>query len=117
MPFNNLSRRLFCAALLAALGNQPAVAANLGAPNTTRPLSCPDTPALPMPAGNLTAQDAGDERVHVYADRVEAKLDESAHFQGNVELRRAGLHLFADKVLYNQKENSLGADGLAVVLA
>ena len=111
MPFNNLSRRLFCAALLAALGNQPAVAANLGAPNTTRPLSCPDTPALPMPAGNLTAQDAGDERVHVYADRVEAKLDESAHFQGNVELRRAGLHLFADKVLYNQKENSLDASG------
>ena len=111
MPSNNLSRCLFCAVLLAALGNQPAVAAKLGAPNTTRPLSCPDTPALPMPAGNLTAQDASDERVHVYADRAEAKLDESAHFQGNVELRRAGLHLFADDVLYNQPENSLDASG------
>ena len=111
MPCNNLSRRLFCAVILAVLGNSPAVAAKLGAPNPTRPLFCPDTPALPMPAGNLTVEDASDERVHVFADRVEAKIDESAHFRGNVELRHSGLHLFADDVFYNQKENSLDASG------
>jgi LPS-assembly protein len=111
MPCKNLRRRLFCAAILAALGSQPAVAAKLGAPKPTRPLSCPDTPALPMPAGNLTVENTSDERVHVYADRADAKLDESAHFSGNVELRRGGLHLFADDVLYNQADNTLDASG------
>ncbi len=111
MPSKILSRRLLCAAILAALGSQPAVAAKLGAPKPTRPLSCPDTPALPMPAGSLTAGDASDERVHVYADHLDAKLDESARFHGNVELRRGGLHLFADDLLYNQAENSLDASG------
>jgi len=111
MPSKNLSRRLFCAAILTVLGSPSAIAATLGAPNTTRPLSCPDTPALPMPAGSLTVEDTSDERVHAYADRVDTKLNESTHFLGNVELRRSGLHLFADDLLYNQMDNSLAASG------
>jgi len=111
MPSQNLPRRLLCAAILATIGSQPAVAANLGAPKTPRPLSCPDTPALPMPASTLTAAETDDERVHVYADRVESKLNESTRFSGNVELRRSGLHLFADEATYNQTENTLDADG------
>ncbi|MEK7759176.1 MAG: LPS assembly protein LptD, partial [Pseudomonadota bacterium] len=92
-------------------GSQPALAATLGEPKTPRPLSCPDTPALPMPASNLTAAETDDERVHVYADRVESKLNESTRFSGNVELRRSGLHLFADEATYNQAENTLDASG------
>ncbi len=111
MPSQNLPRRLLCAAILATLGSQPAVAAKLGAPKTARPLSCPDAPALPMPSSNLTAEDTDDERVHVYADRVEAKINESARFSGNVELGRGGLRLFADEATYNQAENTLDASG------
>jgi len=111
MPSQNLPRRLLCAAILAVIGSQPAVAATLNAPKTARPPSCPDTPALPMPASNLIAEETDDERVHVHADRVEAKVDESARFSGNVELRRGGLHLFADETTYNQAENTLNARG------
>jgi len=111
MPSQNLPRRLLCAAILATIGSQPAVAAKLGTPKTPRPLSCPDTPALPMPASSLTAAETDDERVYVYADRVESKLNESARFSGNVELRRGGLHLFADEAIYNQAENTLDASG------
>lgn len=111
MPSHNLPRRLLCAAILAAIGSQPAVAAPLGAPKTPRPLSCPDTPALPMPVSTLTPAESDDGRVHVYADRVESKLNESTHFSGAVELRRSGLHLFADEATYNQAENTLDASG------
>ena len=111
MPSQNLPRRLLCAAILATIGSQSALAATLGEPKTPRPLSCPDTPALPMPASNLTAAETDDERVHVYADRVESKLNESTRFSGNVELRRSGLHLFADEATYNQAENTLDASG------
>ncbi|HJW81646.1 MAG TPA: LptA/OstA family protein, partial [Acidiferrobacterales bacterium] len=111
MPSQNLPRRLLCAAILATIGSQPAVAARLGAPKTPRPLSCPDTPALPMPASSLTAAETEDERLHVYADRMESKLNESARFSGNVELRRGGLHLFADEAIYNQADNTLDASG------
>jgi len=110
MPSQNL-RRLLCAAILATFGYQPAVIAKLGAPKAPRPLSCPDTPALPMPASSLTTEEAGDARVHVYADRVESKLNESTRFSGDVELRRGGLHLFADEATYNQTENTLDASG------
>ena len=64
-----------------------------------------------MPASSLTPEDSEDERVHVYADRVDAALDESARFSGNVELRRGNLHLFADEVFYNQADNHLDAKG------
>jgi len=111
MPSHNLPRRLLCAAILATLGSHPALAATPGAPKTARPLSCPDTPALPMPASSLTAAETDDERVHVYADRVESKLNTSTQFSGNVELRRGGLHLFADEATYNQAENTLDASG------
>ncbi len=111
MPSQNLPQRLLCAALLATIGSQPAVAAKPGAAKTSRPLSCPATPALPMPASNLTAEEVNDERVHVYADRVESKLNESTRFSGNVELRRSGLHLFADETTYHQTDNTLDASG------
>jgi LPS-assembly protein len=111
MPSQNLPRRLLCAAILAAIGSQPAVAATLGVPKTARPLSCPDTPALPMPASSLTPEDTDDDRVYVYADRMESKLNESTRFSGNVELRRDGLHLFADEAVYNQADNTLDASG------
>jgi LPS-assembly protein len=111
MPSQNLPRRLLCAAILATIGSQSAVAANLGAQKTPRSLSCPDTPALPMPASSLTAAETDDERVYVYADRVESKLNESSRFTGNVELQRGGLHLFADEAIYNQAENTLDANG------
>jgi len=111
MPSQNLPRCLLCAAILATIGSQSSVAANLGAPKTQRSLSCPDTPALPMPASSLTAVETDDERVYVYADRVESKLDESARFSGNVELRRGNLHLFADEAIYNQVDNTLDANG------
>ena len=111
MPSLNLPRRLLCAAILATIGSQSAVAANLGAPKTSRPLYCPETPALPMPASSLPAAETNDERVYVYADRVDSKINESARFSGNVELRRGGLHLFADEAIYNQIDNTLDANG------
>jgi LPS-assembly protein len=64
-----------------------------------------------MPASNLTAEESDDERVHVYADRMESKINESTRFSGNVELRHRGLHLFADEAIYNQAENTLDASG------
>ena len=111
MPILNLPRRLLCAAILAAISNQPVIAAKLGAPMTPRPLSCPDTPALPMPASSLTSDETDDERVHAYADQVESKLNETTHFSGNVELGRGGLRLFADQATYNQADNTLDASG------
>lgn len=111
MPSQNLPRRLLCAAILATIGGQPALAAGLDAPNTPRPRSCPDAPALPMPDSSLTAAETDDERVHVYADRVESKLNESSRFSGNVELGRGGLRLFADEAIYNQADNTLDASG------
>jgi LPS-assembly protein len=111
MPSQNFPRRLLCAAILATIGSQPAVAAKLGAPQPSRPLSCPDTPALPMPVSNLALEETDDGRVHVYADRAEAKINESTRFSGNVELRGSGLHLFADEAVYNQAENTLDASG------
>lgn len=111
MPSQNLPRCLLCAAILATIGSQSAVAAKLNAPKTARPLSCPDTPALPMPESHLAAQEIDDERVHAYADRMESKLDESAHFIGNVELRHRSLHLFADEAFYDHTKNTLDASG------
>jgi len=111
MPSQNLSRRLLCAAILAAIGPSAGFAARLDAAKTARPLSCPDVTGSSMPASSLTGEDSNDERVHVYADRVDAKLDESARFSGNVELRRGELHLFADEVFYNQADNHLDASG------
>lgn len=112
MPSKNLSRRLLCAAILAAIGNPVLSAALLDRDKTVRPLSCPETEGLSMPASSsLTPEDSEDERVHVYADRVDATLEESARFIGNVELRRGNLHLFADEVFYNQVDNHLDAKG------
>jgi LPS-assembly protein len=111
MPSQNLPRCLLCVAILATIGSQSAVAAKPGTPKTTRPLSCPDTPALPMPTSNLATQDTDDERIHAYADRVESKLDESARFIGNVEMRHGSLHLFADEAFYDQTKNTLDASG------
>jgi len=111
MPSQNLLRRLLCAAILATIGSQPVVAAKPNASTTARPLSCPDTPALPMPTSNLVVQEPDDERVHAYADRVDSKLDESARFSGNVELRHSGLHMFADEATYDQTKNTLDASG------
>jgi LPS-assembly protein len=111
MPSQNLPRRLLCTALLAAIGNMPAFAVKLGTPPPTHPLACTGAPALLMPASSLTPEETTDERVHVYADRVESKLNETTRFSGNVELGRGGLRLFADDVLYNQVENSLDASG------
>ena len=111
MPSKILSRRLLCAAILAAIGNPAVSAGLLDRVKTVRPLSCPETEGLPMPASSLTPEDSKDERVHVYADRVDATLDESARFSGNVELRRGNLHLFADEVFYNQADNHLDAKG------
>lgn len=111
MPSKILSRRLLCAAILAAIGSQSVSAGLLDRVKTVRPLSCPETEGLPMPASSLTPEDSKDERVHVYADRVDATLDESARFSGNVELRRGNLHLFADEVFYNQANNYLDAKG------
>ena len=95
MPSQNLSRRLLCAAILAAIGPSAGFAARLDAAKTARPLSCPDVTGSSMPASSLTGEDSNDERVHVYADQVDAKLDESARFSGNVELRRGKLHLLS----------------------
>jgi len=111
MPSQNLPRRLLCAAILATIGSQPVAAAKPGASTAERPPSCPDAPALPMPTSSLAAPEIGDERVHVYADRVESKLDESARFSGNVELLHSGLHLFADEAIYDQTNNTLDASG------
>ena len=111
MPSKILSRRLLCAVVLIAIGNPSAPAALLDLGKTVRPSSCPETPGISMPASSLTEADSTDERVHVYADRVDAKLDESARFSGNVELRRGNLHLFADEVFYNQADNHLDASG------
>ena len=111
MPSKILSRRLLCAAILAAIGNPAMAAGLLDRVKTVRPLSCPETEGLPMPPSSLTPEDSKDERVHVYADRVDATLDESARFSGNVELRRGHLHLFADEVFYNQVDNHLDAKG------
>lgn len=111
MPSQNLPRRLLCAAILATLSSQPAIAAMPGKPDSPRPLSCPDTPALPMPPSSLMAADTNDGRVHVYADRVESKFNESTRFSGNVELRRGDMHLFADEANYDQTKNTLDASG------
>jgi LPS-assembly protein len=109
MPRKNPSRRLLCAAVLAAIGLHPALAVE---PSTTksRPPSCPDL-RLPEPAASLSAEQAADGRVHVYADRADAKLDETTTFSGHVELRRDHLHLFADEVSYHQADNSVSARG------
>lgn len=111
MPSKFLSRRLLCAAILAAIGSPAVAAALLDRVKTVRPLSCPETEGIAMPASSLTEEDSKDERVHVYADRVDATLDESARFSGNVELRRGNLHLFADELFYNQADNHLDAKG------
>jgi len=111
MPSQNLPRRLLCAAILATIGSQSAVAAQPDAPATARPPSCPDSPALPMPTSNLAEPETGDERIHAYADRMESKLDETARFSGNVELRYNGLHLFADEAIYDLTKNTLDASG------
>ncbi|HJX16958.1 MAG TPA: LPS-assembly protein LptD [Acidiferrobacterales bacterium] len=111
MPSQNLPRRLLCAAILATIGSQPAAAAKPDSPKTAHPLSCPDTPALPIPTSNLAAPDTGDDRIHAYADRVESKLDETARFSGNVELWHGGLHLFADEAIYDLTKNTLDASG------
>jgi len=111
MPSQNLPRRLLCIAMLAAIGHPSAFAAKLGAKSPTRPLSCTGAPALPMPESTLTSEETSDERVHVYADRIESTLNESTRFSGNVELGRGGLRLFADEAIYNQMDNSLDASG------
>lgn len=111
MPSKILSRRLLCAAILAAIGNPAMAAEPLDRVKVVRPLSCPETEGLPTPASSLTPEDSKDERIHVYADRVDATLDESARFSGNVELRRGHLHLFADELFYNQTDNHLDAKG------
>jgi len=66
---------------------------------------------LPMPTSNLAEPETGDERIHAYADRMESKLDETARFSGNVELRYSGLHLFADEAIYDLTKNTLDASG------
>jgi LPS-assembly protein len=52
-----------------------------------------------------------DGRAHVSAEHAEVRLNESAAFRGNVELRRDGLHLFADELDYDQLGNGLKARG------
>lgn len=112
MPRNTLPRRLLCAAILAALGIHPAVAAKPDA--TTKkdgPPICPGSPALPAPESRLPEIAADDDRIHVEADRIEARLNQAATFTGHVELRRGNLHLFADTLNYNQAENHIDAQG------
>jgi len=48
---------------------------------------------------------------YVYPTGRIRKINESARFSGNVELRRGGLHLFADEAIYNQIDNTLDANG------
>ncbi len=111
MPRNTLPRRLLCAAILAALGIHPAVAATPGdSPKGRQPI-CPSGPALPAPESRLPEIAADDDRIHVEADRIEARLNQAATFTGHVELRRGTLHLFADALNYNQAENHIDAQG------
>jgi LPS-assembly protein len=96
--------------MLAALGSTPIQAANLGAPKITRPAACP-APTVSSPPSSLPADSVKDGRAHVAADRAEVKLDATASFSGNVELRHGTLHLFADALTYDQASNRLNADG------
>ena len=111
MPSKTLSRRRLSSAILAVIASALTQAAPLDAPQTPRALSCPQISPSSGPVPSLTAEDTNDERVHVVADRVDAKLEESARFSGNVELRRGNLHLFADEIFYNQVDNHLDASG------
>ncbi len=114
MSRNLLPRRLLCAAILAAIGIHPAHAAKSAKTTATlkdRPLACRAVLADPVPESLLTSEETDDGRVHVYADRGEFLLNQSATFRGAVELRFGDLHLFADEVTHDQTRNSLNAIG------
>ena len=96
--------------MLATFGSTPAVAQDFGVPKTSRPGLCP-APTPVTPASNLPTDGMDDGRAHVVADHAEVKLNKSAAFRGHVELRRDGLHLFADEVDYDQLGNGLKARG------
>lgn len=110
MPRTPPLRRVLCAAMLAAFGSTPAVAQDFGVPKTSRPGLCP-APTPETPVSNLPTEGMDDGRGHVVADHAEVKLNESAAFRGHVELRRDGLHLFADELDYDQVGNGLKARG------
>ena len=114
MSRNSLPRRLICAAILAAIGTHPAYAAKSAktmANLKERPLACRAVLADPAPESMLTSEQADDGRIHVYADRAEILLNQTATFRGAVELRFGDLHLFADEVTHDQPRNSLNALG------
>jgi LPS-assembly protein len=111
MPRNNLPQRLLCAAVLAAISLQPSLAEKRSSTSRVRPLSCPEPVAAPEPVSSFTPEMAGDGRVHVFADQVEATLDEWAIFRGHVELLHGELQLRGDEVRYNQTDNTLSAHG------
>lgn len=110
MPSNPLPRRLLCAAILVTLGLQPALAAK-SAKKADRPLECRATLDDTPPASSLAPNITEDGRIHITADRADAVLDQSATFQGNVELRYGDTHLFADELAHDLTNNSLNASG------
>lgn len=110
MPSNPLPRRLLCAAILATLGPQPALAVK-PAKHADRPLECRAGLTDAPPASSLAPTITEDGRIHIIADRADAVLDQSASFEGNVELRYGDTHLFADQLAHDLTNNSLTASG------
>jgi len=114
MSGNNLSRRLLCAAILAAIGTHPAHAAKSNKATASlkdRPEACRALLDDPTPASLLSGDVTDDGRIHVYADETELILNHQATFRGHVELRFGELHLFADEVTHDQTRNTLHASG------
>lgn len=71
--------------------------------------ACPGREASKPPAAAQPR--AAAESLHVTADRVEARLDESVLFSGHVELRHGGVTLLADELSYDRAENRVDARG------
>jgi len=109
MPRNILPRRLLGVLLLLAFSVAPAQAEKR-ALTKTRPATCPPAAESAMES-SFTDAEANDGRVHVIADEVDAKLNESMSFRGNVELRRGPLQVYADELIFNQLDNTLSASG------
>ena len=52
-----------------------------------------------------------DQQIHVSADRVRSAIKGLSVFTGNVELRRGGVSIYADEIIYDQKANRIEGAG------
>ncbi|HZX29911.1 MAG TPA: LPS-assembly protein LptD [Rhodocyclaceae bacterium] len=69
----------------------------------------PTVPGAPAPPG--PAKEKEETPIFIVADRIEGRTEEVTEAEGNVEVRKPGNQLFADKVTYHSLDDEVDATG------